>query len=543
MRKTTFAAAAAVLLLITSSAAQAPALSLISPDPQSEGRFGCSVAFAGDINGDGVREIAVSAAGEHIGPSPQRAGRAHVFDGRSGALIRTLSSPTEHDAGAFGSVVLNIGDVDGDAVDDLLVTAPGESSGLLVGAGRVHIFSGATGLIVRSIGSPNAWLGGAFGFAAALAGDVDGDGTDDLIIGAPYESRAGYPAGVGFAYVISYAGAPIYELVNWSLYENEHVGSSVAGVGDSNGDGFADLLVGGPDVNGSHIQMGLAHHFDGASGGETGTIISIRPTDAGRFGGSVSGVGDVDGDGLPDYIIGARGDTSDTKPLYPGRAQLQRSATGPLSLASPNEQDGGQFGAVVSAAGDLTGDGVPDILVSAVGESDPGAPAEVGRVHILSGADGDRWTTLTFPSTEAGAHFGSAVAGNVDHDGDGWPDVLVGAVQATYGAVRTGLAFLFHASSFVDAAPPTPRHTLTVSVTPNPVSAGATIRWSAPIGSRTRIVLYDVLGRNVGVIIDGTSSGQTETARWNRRDLPAGTYVLRLYSESESVATRLTVVR
>ncbi|MEL6612554.1 MAG: integrin alpha, partial [Bacteroidota bacterium] len=173
------------LLLAVPLRAQAPLATLVSPNPDNG--FGSRVASIGDVNADGTPDVLVGAAAEDIGALGS-AGRAYVFSGATNTLLQTLVSPNPVSPGFFGTSIAALGDVNGDSVADILIGASGETVSGQVGAGRAYVFSGATGALLRTLMSPNLASNGGFGTQVSAPGDLDGDGTDDIVVGAPRES-------------------------------------------------------------------------------------------------------------------------------------------------------------------------------------------------------------------------------------------------------------------------------------------------------------------------------------------------------------------
>ncbi len=137
---------------------------LASPDGEPYGRFGSAVAGVGDLDGDGVPDLLVGAWGESPGTSPDVAGRAYALSGADRSVLHTLASPNEQESGGFGFSVAGVPDADGDGVGDLLVGAVGESPGPSPNnAGRVYLYSGATGALLRTLASPSEQAGSDFG--------------------------------------------------------------------------------------------------------------------------------------------------------------------------------------------------------------------------------------------------------------------------------------------------------------------------------------------------------------------------------------------
>lgn len=344
------------------------------------------------------------------------------------------------------------GDLDGDGHADLAVGAPGDGSG--AGTGRVYIFLGAT----VPDDTPDVTLdrpaGSRFGEAVAAAGDVNGDGFCDLLVGDPNYSTTGRNHGAAFVY---YGGNPLPATPALTLeggFNGEELGAAVAGAGDVDADGAADWLVGIPsaDTGGSDagrvllLQGGAAPDVvpdwtrDGAAAGD-------------RFGATLGGAGDIDADGFADFLVGAPG-TDGPGGSDAGAAFLVRG--GPMAglVATEDEAWFGEapaeaFGASLAGIGDLDADGFDDVAVGA-----PGAADGRGRVALFRG--GATFATTpdaTFEGAAPGDRFGDALAGAGDVNGDGVPDWLVGAPLADGVAADAGRAYLF-AGSWPPAAIP-----------------------------------------------------------------------------------------
>src|SRR5262245_424743 len=212
-------------------------------------------------------------------------------------LALTGTSP----AGLFGISVAGLGDVDGDGIPDGLVGAPQyfEIPGFSNGPGYALLFSGATGGSVFTL--TGTLLGDRFGQSVGRAGDVDGDGVEDLLVGAP-GTDAGGLADSGRAFAISGStGIPLLTLDGTAA--GDFFGESVAGVGDIDGDGNSDFVVGAPRSIFPPVAAGYARLFSGAAGA---LLFQLNGTSAGDlFGASVAGPGDLSGDGVPDLLVGS----------------------------------------------------------------------------------------------------------------------------------------------------------------------------------------------------------------------------------------------
>lgn len=435
-------------VLSTAAFAQPDPKTLTSPNEEMNGAFGAAVGGLSDINGDGVADIVVGAPTEDKSFTRDviDAGSVYVLSGADGSLLLSPASPGEEEGGQFGKAVAGIGDTDGDDEDDVLIGASGESGG----AGRAYVVYrissfGSGSSLSRTLESPNEVSGGQFGFAVDDVGDVNGDGLSDVVVGAPQEERL-TASKAGRAYLFDGNTKDVlatFESPNPANFGR--FGNAVAGIGDVTGDGVPDVLVGAPGEGAG--DDGRAYVFSGASQGPTSAaeyvLSSENPVSAGVFGGAVAGLGgSVDDDGIPDVIIGASGETVDGD-ARAGRAHIFSGADGARlqTLQSPNREEGGQFGAAVATVGDGNGDGLPDALIGADGES-----SGAGRAYVFSGTDEQPYLPpFTSPNAESEGGFGTAVAGAPRPDGRA--DPIIGAPNETSsGTDGAGRAYAFSGS-------------------------------------------------------------------------------------------------
>ncbi len=506
---------------------------LISPDPQTRGSFGYSVAGVPDADGDGRADLLVGAVFEDQGPAPINAGRAYLLSGLTGAVLFELTG-ADLENGYFGWSVAGVPDLDGDGRGDLLVGAAGED--------RAYLFSGASGTLIRTIPSPSGF--GDFGQAVSGVPDADGDGTVDLLVGAPAE-------GSGKAYLFSGAsGALLATLSSTNPIFSGEFGLTVAGVPDVDGDGRGDLAVGAPreNVNSDFSGGGRTYLFSGATGKLLRELVSPNVEAAGLFGWSVAGVPDLDGDGRGDLLVGARNEDRS------GRAYLISGSTGALiyELTSPNEESGGRFGQAASGVPDADGDGLADLLIGAPSE-DPGAsPFSAGRAYLFSGSSGALLAELVSPSDESGGQFGDAVAGVPDLDGDGRGDLLVGAPYEDAGVLNSnvGRAYLFRGP----AGSGTPDVDLTLEATsPTSVAPGDSVSFDYTITNTTgspgsgvlRAEVQNATGVTIatlGVIARGeVAAGETVAGSFTQgvpEGADPGTYTLVVLAVTDSGQVR-----
>lgn len=309
----------------------------------------------------------------------------------------------------FGRAVAGIGDLDGDGVRDLLVGSPYDD-GPLGNEGAIVLISGATGQGFQAVFGHAS--GDAFGFAVEAIGDVDGDGTEDFAVGAPY-ADVGNWADAGEAYV--YSGATFAELLVVQGFQVDgHLGWDVAAFGgDVGGTSAPDWAVSHPGITSS---TGGVTFIDGAVGPQFG-LIGVQS--GGLYGYSIDGVGDTNQNGVLELLVGAP-TVSTNGWSNNGVASLVEFGTTLAIKGGIGNSTG--LGTTVAGLGDTNGDGTPDF---AFGEaySNAGGP-DSGEVHVYSGADhAELWSVAGEPSSS----LGLALDGAGDVNGDGFMDVIAGA--------------------------------------------------------------------------------------------------------------------
>ena len=369
----------------------------------------------------------------------------------------------EADLDYLGVSLAGAGDVNGDGLDDLFLGAHGvDEAGSKAGA--AYLFLGPAAEASSPADADAALIGedemDFAGMAVAGAGDVDADGHDDLLVGALYHSANQESAGAAYLVLGPAEGTIDLATANSIFYgegSQDYAGTSVAGAGDLDGDGYADLLVGAPYFDASSEPNGLGNH--GAAYVVTGpasaslTLSEATARLAGEApedyaGTALAGAGDVDGDGYADILVGAYAE--DEGGTDAGAAYLWLGpVTGERSLTDAHakllgEQVDDLAGMAVAGAGDTDGDGHADILVGASREDSGGVDA--GAAYLLLGPISGG--TLTLASADAklqGARGGDTacrVAGAGDVNGDGLDDVLVGAQAEDSGGTNAGAAYL-----------------------------------------------------------------------------------------------------
>ncbi|MHC4899544.1 MAG: FG-GAP-like repeat-containing protein [Planctomycetota bacterium] len=310
----------------------------------------------------------------------------------------------------YGAAVADAGDVDADGYDDVVVGAPQAELQNTAGEGVVRVYSGRTGGVIRTFAG-GTWAD-HLGVSVAGAGDVNGDGYDDIIAGAI--------SSYGNGYARVYSGKDSKLLKQLIGKSSAHkCGRSVTGLGDVTGDGYDDLAVGTDTEN-------YVRCFSGKT-----LVAYLQLNGTGRFGYSIAGTGDVDGDGFGDLVIGA--------PDYAGggRAYIYNPRTSKVirTLTPPaGTYAGAKFGWSVAAAGDFNKDGTRDVVVGAYADRKFGT--DTGVAHVMSGKDGTVLGSLY--GNTGGDRMGYSVAGGGDLNGDGYDDILAGAPNADMTSAVSG---------------------------------------------------------------------------------------------------------
>jgi hypothetical protein len=282
----------------------------------------------------------------------------------------------------------------------------------------------------------------------ATAGDVNGDGFSDVIVGANAYDNGEDGEGRAFVYLGSSAG--LSTTAAWTAESDQafaNFGWSVATAGDVNDDGFSDVIVGAWDYDNGEATEGRAFAYHGSAAGLGLTPAwTAESNQAGAFfGWSVATAGDVNGDGFSDVIVGAMG--YDNGQLDEGRAYVYHGSASGLAATTTwtaeSNQASANFGWSVATAGDLRGNGFSSVIVGApLAEN---GQTDEGRAFVYHGSASGLSTSFAWVAegNQAGAILGGTVATAGDVNGDGFSDVIIGAERYDNGQTNEGRAWVY----------------------------------------------------------------------------------------------------
>ncbi len=390
--------------------------------------WGTSVALLPDVNSDGYADMIVGA------PQDAAAGSAYLISGKAPHLpLKQFHGDSS--GSTFGQVVALAGLVNGDSVPDVLVSAPREDvfTGffVLADAGRVTLYNGSTGAVLRTFLGTGA--GARFGDSIASNADVTNDGIPDVLIGAPHWDKTGTTDNEGYASL--YNGATGALIVRHEgVQDGALFGWSVAFVGDLTGDGRSEYAIGAPstdvldfippdnlapDAGTVTVYNGLTH----------APLFTKHGVEGAELGTAVCGVGDTDGDGVRELLVGAPGALGDK-----GVAYLYEGSSGVLVRVFSGSNAGERMGTWLCKAGDVDKDGHGDL---AIGGTEASVPSGGGLIRVFDGQDGSLVKQHDF-LTGSGVSKHASFDGGLDVNADGWPDLLVGLPDSDVAASNAG---------------------------------------------------------------------------------------------------------
>lgn len=549
-----------------------------TPDtPVSGMEFGESIYMLPDINGDGCDELLIGAP---LANAPgSESGKVYLRLGGSQLTVLadyTWNGPAN---GRFGWAIAPIGDVNNDGDADWAVGEP-LANNAAENAGRVYIYYGehypratADVIIDGAIG------GDQFGFSIAPAGDFNGDGVDDFIVGAPYSDLRG--ANAGAAYVIYGAEAgPSTDLDDATVLtgqiSDDQFGWSVSAAGNFLAGAEACIAVGAP-LNNTHggLDAGAVFVYEGSLfGADPDTSIDFaagvsHSSKAGsQYGFAVRYAGRWDSDSYDDLAVGApycnAGQTDN------GRVEIIYGGSNPDPTGDRyvnGEAANDLLGFSLAWGRHISGSSRDDLIIGAPGHNDNAAGS--GRAYIYEGGSSSQTSASSLvilaveplvPDTEAGDRFGASVASAGDFDNDGEYDVAVAAASGNSASnIVSGYVWLQDSSggavAIEDGVEPQPGPEIPAvngpilsAAAPNPFNPSTTLRFQVPAGRRVDCRVTDLRGRQVRELYSGIGTGDWQAVIWDGcdqtgRTCASGVYLVRLETDDDVRSQRVVLAK
>ena len=495
--------------------------STIVESNQVESAMGYSVSDAGDVNNDGYADVIVGAPYYDNGELEE--GAAFLYHGGVFGISTVAAAMVEsNQAGAnFGHSVSGAGDVNNDTYADVIVGALGYTNGEVQEGTAFVYHGGPSGISTVAAAMVESNQGRAwFGVGVSDAGDVNGDGYDDVIVGASGYTSGESTEGVAFVYHggttgISTTAAAMVQ----SNQTNAYMGRGVSGAGDVNNDGYADVIVGADRYDNGELEEGAAFVYHGGPAGILTTAVAMVESNQADawFGKSVSGAGDVNNDGYADVIVGADGYTDGE--LQEGAAFVYHGGISGISTVAAvmvqSNQASAHLGIGVSGAGDVNGDGYADVVAGARLYTN-GELYEGGAFIYHGSPSGIITKTATIvESNLIGAFMGLSVSGAGDVNGDGYGDIIVGADGYTNGEYAEGGAFVYQGGgNQVVAQNPVP------DIKANGSDGPISISQATPLSVTAALISGDLIGQNADWwVLADTAFG------WYRYDVPTDSWL------------------
>ena len=461
------------------------------------------VAGGGDFNGDGYDDVAVGSSSSK---------RIYVYYGNSSGIDESadvILQGKETERG-FGSVISVAGDVNNDGYDDL-IAGTREINGA---TGHAYVFYGGGNMdSVVDVSLEGVRNDYSFGNAVSGAGDVNGDGYDDVIVGTQWHNN------VGYAYVY-FGGIDMDAEADLTLAgekRGDRFGYSVSTAGDVNNDGYDDLVIGAPGGDAAYV-------FWGGTEINTTAGISIYSEENSEYGCAVAGGGDINGDGYDEVLVGENGAGSDGGVyVYFGGTEMDNIAD--VTFVSEHE-DYKNFPAV-AFAGDLNKDGFDDVIVG-----EDGINMSAGRVYVYyGGAVTDAGVDIVIDGKEPNETLGWSISGGGDINGDGDLEIVIGSPYAAgYGKVSI---YTFDEATEIESEEEGMPSGFSLSQNyPNPFNPTTSIEYSVSSSGNVSIKVYNMLGQEVMTLVNEMKSPGIYNVMMDGSRLASGVYIYRMTAGS-----------
>ncbi len=555
MKKKAFTVACLFTLLIISL----PSIGLersLPPSQALEGwsrdeNLGMSVANAGDVNGDGYDDIIVSGFPSQ---SPQVSPVYIYYGGEEMDNLPDVSLRNEDNAGSFGCSVAGAGDVNGDGYGDIIVGVHSSYTGGGKG-GLVYIYYGGKDMSdIPALCLTSGENFDGFGEGIAGVGDVNGDGFADLAVSAYRGQRRDGP---GLVYIF-YGGKAMDGLPDLVLSGSDGFdwfGRSLAGAGDVNGDGYADVIIGAPCHRLSGSSKGRAYIYFGAKDMVDTPGLILEGHSPGEYlGWSVAGGGDLNGDGFSDVVVGA---TKGKRRVGKGIILVYFGGPGmddQPDVILKNRGVISWFTYSLANVEDINGDGFADMLVASYCGNPWNTQGPLAYLYL--GGPGMSSSAEAILSGESGSGwFAWAVAGGGDIDGDRKADLVIGALKVDQNrGYKTYIYTTKSPSNQMEISSSLLPSTFHLGQNyPNPFNPLTTISFQIPdVGNQqsvpTTLKIYNINGQVIRTLIDERKEPGSYLVSWDGRndsgkEVSSGVYFYRLLAEGFSDSKKMTLIR
>jgi len=413
--------------------------------------LGTSVSSAGDVNGDGFDDIIIGAPYYSNGESFEGAAFIYLGSTDGPSIIADFIFESDQSESSFGLSVASAGDINGDGYDDILIGAPDFDNG-----------ESDEGVVFLHLGSPSGpsltydWMAESdqpyftsFGKSVSSAGDINNDGFDDVIIGAPGFDNPTINEGLVFAYYGSEDG--LSTTPDWIAEQNQissNFGFSVSEAGDVNGDSYDDIIIGAPYYDNGQVDEGAIFVYYGSATGLSLDAIWVNESNQiySGYGNCVTQAGDINNDGFDDLLVAAYQFNNGL--YHEGVAFLYLGTDSIPSYTSDWFVESNDFGGVLGyltgiAGADINGNGFADIVAGSWAYDND--QYDEGRVMVYYNTDGILTSEPDWQKEGNidSAFLGFSVANAGDVNGDGFEDVLIGAPLHSNGQLYEGRAYLY----------------------------------------------------------------------------------------------------